>query len=295
MEFKNISLTEIAAFLGTGFHGPNVSIDGLTKIVSSRLLARSAITFCTNPDYMPLILGNPGIAAVIVGEPGAAGGGIPYLISRAPMEDFYKLHQHLWETRTFYRNPPSPATIGENCTIHPTAVIEDDVIIGDHVDIGPMCLIREGTRIGDFSSIDSHTVIGTDGFEIKNLVDRSRIVSHAGGVLIGTNVEIGVGCVVDKSLFEGHTRIDDDAKIDNHVQVAHDCRVGKGTIICSKVQLSGNVAIGTNCYLAPGAILRDQVEIADTVTLGMGAVVTRSIAQPGVYYGSPARLKKPLF
>ena len=140
-----------------------------------------------------------------------------------------------------------------------------------------MCLIREGTRIGDFSSIDSHTVIGTDGFEIKNLANRSRIVSHAGGVLIGTNVEIGVGCVVDKSLFEGYTCIHDDGKIDNHVQIAHDCRLGKRTMICSKVQLSGNVAIGADCYLPPGAILRDQLEITDNVTLGMGTGVTRSI------------------
>lgn len=296
MDFRSISLDEVSHFLGIGYHGQNVTLDGLTKIVSSRLLAKSAITFCNNPNYLPTILGHPGIGAIIVADPRSeernpAYAGIAYLISTDPAETFYRLHQHLWDARAFYRKPPVKTIIGEGCTIHPTAFVEEGVLIGNNVRIGAMCVIHENTIIASDSSIDSHTVIGSNGFEIKNLNGRAQVVSHAGGVCIAENVDIGVGCVVDRSLFEGHTTIGANSKIDNHVQIAHDCRIGENSIICAKSQISGNVVIGENCYIAPGAILRDQLEIAGAVILGMGSVVTRSIDISGTYFGSPAKLR----
>ncbi len=299
MDFRQISLREVADFLGIEFHGPNCPIDGLTKIVSNRLLAKSAITFCNNPAYLPTILGHTGIAAIIGGrEPSEEwpnlNAGIAHLVSPDPAGDFYRLHQHLWEARTFYRIPPEKPIIGEGCTIHPTALVEKNVVLGNNVKIGAMCLIHEGTIIGNDTSIDSHTVIGSNGFEIKTLNGRAQVVSHAGGVSIGDNVDIGVGCVVDRSLFEGHTTIGANSKIDNHVQIAHDCVVGEDSILCAKTQISGNVVIGNKCYIAPGAILRDQLQIAANVTLGMGSLVTRNIELSGTYFGSPAKLRPQL-
>jgi UDP-3-O-[3-hydroxymyristoyl] glucosamine N-acyltransferase len=205
------------------------------------------------------------------------------------MESFYRLHQYLYDRTDFYREYDFAKETGTNCSIHPSAVIEAGVRIGNNVSIGPFCMLRKGTTIGDDCVIDANVVIGGSGFEIKVVNQIPRSAPHVGGVKIGRNVEIGAGCVIDKAMFERATTIEENTKIDNLVQIGHNCSIGKDVLICAHVQLSGSVTIGDRCYLAPSVSIRDQLRIAPGVFVGIGAVVTKHLSEVGTYVGVPAR------
>jgi UDP-3-O-[3-hydroxymyristoyl] glucosamine N-acyltransferase len=300
MRTREIHVEEIGKILGLSYSGNNEKINGLVKLVHSDSEADSLITFCGNELILPEILSNQKIKAIITRDViyqtnRTIPANMSVIISDSPMESFYFLHQYLYEKTDFYNEYDFVREIGVNCSIHPSAIIEDGVKIGDNVKIGPFSFIGKGTEIGNDCIIDANTVIGSRGFEIKVINKVPRSVHHAGGVRIGNNVEIGVGCVIDKAMFGGSTIIGGNTKIDNLVQIAHNCTLGKDVLICANVQVSGSVTIGDRCYLAPSVSIRDQVNIVRDAFIGIGAVVTKHIPEPGTYIGIPARrIKKRL-
>lgn len=300
MRTREIQIEEISKILGLPYSGSNERITGLIKLVRSETKVDSLITFCASATILPEILSNPKVKALITTATIYRSNekilkGMPIIISDSPMESFYLLHQHLFEKTHFYNEHDFARQIGADCSIHPSSAIEDGVKIGNRVSIGPFSCIRKGTTISDDCTIDANTVIGGDGFEVKVINGIRRTIHHCGGVRLEQNVEIGSGCVIDKSMFDGATIIGENTKIDNLVQVAHNCTVGKDVLICAKVQLSGNVTIGDRCYLAPSVSVRDQVGIVRDAFIGMGAVVTKHLSEPGTYVGIPAkRITKPL-
>ena len=291
MRTREIHVEEISKILGLSYSGNNEKINGLVKLVHSDSEADSLITFCGNELILPEILLNQKIKAIIIRDViyqtnRTIPANMSVIISDSPMESFYFLHQYLYD---FVKE------IGVNCSIHPSAIIEDGVKIGDNVKIGPFSFIGKGTEIGNDCIIDANTVIGSGGFEIKVINKIPKSVHHAGGVRIGNNVEIGAGCVIDKAMFGGSTIIGGNTKIDNLVQIAHNCTLGKDVLICANAQVSGSVTIGDRCYLAPSVSIRDQVNIVRDAFIGIGAVVTKHILEPGTYIGIPARrIKKRL-
>lgn len=294
MRTREIQVEEISHILGLPYSGSNERITGLIKLVRFDAKADSLITFCGNADVLPDILSNPKIKALITTarickSNEAILKAVPTIISDSPMEAFYSLHQHLFEKTCFYSDYDFAREIGVGCSIHPFAVIEDGVRIGNKVRIGPFCCIKKGTRIGDDCTIDANTVIGGDGFEVKVINGLPTTIPHCGGVRIERNVEIGAGCVIDKAMFDGATTLGENTKVDNLVQVAHNCTIGRNVLICANVQLSGSVTIGDQCYLAPSVSIRDQVSVVGGAFIGIGAVVTKEISEPGTYVGIPAR------
>lgn len=297
MKTSYISISEISQILGLPYKGDNEKISGLIKLVRSDAEGDSLITFCGLKTILPEILANRKIKALIIKpaihrESNTIPTTMPVIYSDSPIEAFYQLHQYLYEKTDFYKEYDFPKIIGENCDIHPTAVLEDGVKIGANVSIGPLCCIRKGTTISDHCSIDANTVIGGEGFEIKKINEVYKTVPHCGGVRLESNVEIGASCVIDKSLFGGATVIGQNTKIDNLVQIGHNCMIGRDVLICSHVQISGSVTIGDRCYLAPSSTIRDQVSIISEAFIGMSAVVNKNITDPGTYIGIPAKLMK---
>jgi UDP-3-O-[3-hydroxymyristoyl] glucosamine N-acyltransferase len=297
---REIQVEEISGILGLPCSGRNERITGLIKLVRSETKADSLITFCGSAGMLPEILSNPKIKALITKSAIYRSNEtllktMPVIISESPLESFYLLHQYLFEKTQFYNEYDFARDIGAGCSIHPSSVIEDGVKIGNRVSVGPFCWIRKGTTIGDNCAIDANTVIGGEGFEVKRINGIPRTVPHCGGVRLESNVEIGSGCVIDKSMFDGATSIGENTKIDNLVQIAHNCTIGKDVLICANAQVSGSVTIGDQCYLAPSVNIRDQVSIVREAFIGMGAVVTKHISEPGTYVGIPAkRILKPV-
>ena len=204
------------------------------------------------------------------------------------------------------------ASVGARCqiselvSIHPFAAIGDDVVIGDHVSIGAgtavgdQCRIGSGTTlhpnvtlypesiIGERVILHSGAVIGADGFGYVFDGTRQVKVPQTGRVEIHDEVEIGANSCVDRATF-GATVIERGVKLDNHVHIAHNCRIGENTIIVGCVGISGSVTIGRNCLLAGQCGTVDHVTIGENSKVMARAVVTKDVPADSIVSGRYGR------
>jgi UDP-3-O-[3-hydroxymyristoyl] glucosamine N-acyltransferase len=189
------------------------------------------------------------------------------------------------------------AVIGEKCAIGdgtvigPNTVLMDGVTVGSGCELYPLVTIYDGTVIGNRVIIHSGTVIGADGFGFAPQKDGSYIkIPQMGTVEIGDDVEIGANTTIDRATM-GATVIEKGAKIDNLVQIAHNCRIGTDTVIASQAGISGSVKIGRNCLIGGQAGFAGHLEIADKTSVAAKAGISKSFLEPGqAIRGVPAQL-----
>lgn len=206
-----------------------------------------------------------------------------------PQLEFYKLSHKVDDEYTFHPNG-TIYHIGENCNIHPSAIIGEGVIIGNDVTIGPNTVIYAKTKIGDGTRIDANCTIGAEGMMWVWDNGKKVFLRQLGGVTIGTNCVIGSNCAIVRGSANELTIIEDG------VNMAPGTNIGHGTFIGTQTHLANNVSTGGSSYIAPygfigsGAIVSAGVRIeSEDVVLGAGSVITKSITESGVYVGSPAR------
>ena len=196
----------------------------------------------------------------------------------------------------------------ESSGVHPTALVAPSVQLGDDISIGPFCVIEaecdlaDGVRIEAGSVIKRKTVIGRNvaigsnctigsvgyGFEPDEL-GIPRRVPHIGRVVIGEAVEIGSNVVIARGTV-GSTEISANCKIDDHVFIAHNVKIGFRSQIVAGVEISGSVRIGDDCWIAPQASIRQKLTIGDRAVVGIGAVVVKDVPAGTTVVGNPARL-----
>lgn len=197
------------------------------------------------------------------------------------------------------------AKLGKDVSIQPHVVIEDGAVIGDRAVIGAGTYIghgctlgadchlhanvtlREYTVLGTRVILHNGVVLGADGFGYETVNGKHQKVPQVGIVEIGDDVEIGANTTVDRARF-GKTRIGRGTKIDNLVQIAHNCVVGEDCIICGQAGMAGSTILGNRVTLA------GQVGIAGHLTIGDGAIVmaqsglNKDVAPGAFMFGSPA-------
>lgn len=180
--------------------------------------------------------------------------------------------------------------IGANAILYPHTTILDGTVIGDSCVIYPNVTIYHDCRIGERVIIHSGAVIGADGFGFAPQKDGSfKKIPQTGIVIIESDVEIGANTCIDRATM-GETIIRKGAKLDNLVQVGHNCSVGMHTVIASQAGLSGSTKIGNSCMIGGQVGFVGHLEVADRVTLGGQAGVTKSLTKPGEFLrGSPAK------
>lgn len=163
--------------------------------------------------------------------------------------------------------------IGANCVIMPGVVISDNVEIGANCVIFANVVIYRDSKIGNNIKIHAGSVIGSDGFGYAHTKEGEHIkIEHNGNVVIEDNVEIGANCTIDRAVF-GETRIKRGSKIDNLVQIGHNCVVGEHSIIVSQVGLAGSTTTGRNVIMGGQAGTGGHIHIGDNVLVaGRGAV-----------------------
>src|SRR5438105_8865331 len=194
--------------------------------------------------------------------------------------------------------------LGERVSIQPNTVIEagakigDDSIIGagtyigHETIIGSACLIyprvtvRERTRIGSRVIIHSGAVIGANGFGFEMVDERHEKIQQLGIVQIDDDVEIGANTTIDRARF-GRTWIQRGAKIENLVQVAHNVVIGKNTIIAAQTGIAGSVRIGDNVLIGGQAGIIGHVEIGNNTAIGAQSGVSKNISG-GAWWMTPA-------
>ncbi len=181
------------------------------------------------------------------------------------------------------------AKIGKGTRIGAGTVVGEDVIIGENCEIGANVTIGQGCVIGNRVKLHPGVVIGADGFGFELADGRHYKIEQLGIVRIGDDVEIGASTTVDRARF-GITEIGEGTKIDNQVQIGHNCIIGKHCIIVAQTGISGSTRIGDYVTLAAQCGVAGHLSIADHVTCAARAGVISSIREPGgTYFGFPAR------
>lgn len=186
--------------------------------------------------------------------------------------------------------------IGKNCVIKKGSVIESGVFLGDNVIIGENSIIHSNVSIHDKCVvkdrviIGSSTVIGNDGFGFFEVNGKQMKIPQRGNVIIENDVEIGANVCIDRATL-GSTIIREGVKIDNLVQIAHNCDIGEYSIIVSQVGIAGSSKIGRHCVLAGQVGLSDHVVLGDKVILGgQSGVMSRvKVESNSIMLGSPAQ------
>ncbi|MFV0277852.1 MAG: UDP-3-O-(3-hydroxymyristoyl)glucosamine N-acyltransferase [Parahaliea sp.] len=188
----------------------------------------------------------------------------------------------------------SSASIGPNAVIEAGAWVGPAAIVGANVYVGagsrvgagtrihPNAVLHHGVMVGEGCTIHSQAVIGGDGFGFAPGPGGWEKIHQLGGVILGDRVEVGACSTIDRGAIED-TVVEDGAIIDNLVQIAHNCRIGKNTAIAGCSGLAGSTIIGANCTLAGGVGVVGHVEICDNVHVTGMTMVTKSITEPGSY------------
>jgi len=212
--------------------------------------------------------------------------GVGFCIVQKPREVFFRIHNYV-STINKTKNITS-TSIGKNCRISEQASIaNNNVIIGDNVVIEEFVVIREGSKIGDNTIIRAHSVIGGQGYEFKRVDEGILSVEHAGGVIIGKNVEVQYNTCIDKGVYEwDNTVIGDNCKIDNLVHIAHGVKIGNNTMIVANSGIGGRVEIGNDTWIGFGVTITNGVKVGDESRANIGAVVTKSIPSKGSVTGN---------
>jgi len=179
------------------------------------------------------------------------------------------------------------ASIGRRVTIYPGVYIGENCIIGEDTTIYPNCTIYHGTRIGDRCILHAGAVIGSDGFGYAQ--DRERFVKipQVGIVVIEDDCEIGANTTIDRATL-GETRIQRGTKIDNLVQIAHNCSIGENSAIVAQAGIAGSTTLGRNCMIGGQVGIVGHLHIGDRVKVAAQSGVAKDIPDDTAVLGAPA-------
>lgn len=211
-----------------------------------------------------------------------------------PRSSFGKVVQQFF-TKPIRPGIASTAVISPNAKIHESSsigeytVVSDGVVIGANVEIRNHVVISSNVMIGDRSLIKSHAVIGEEGFGIEKDQEGNNFhIPHIGSVRIGNDSEIGSFTTVCSGTITP-TEIGNFTMVDDHVHIAHNCKIGNNVIITACASVSGSVEIEDNAWLGPNSTILQGLTIGNKSTLGIGSVAVRSIPANEVRMGNPAR------
>lgn len=301
-------LDELADRLNAQLVGPpSLQISGVGSIEAA---TGSELTHLSNPSYRRKLSSCNAAAVLMRAEDGDFWSG-PALLVDNPYLAFAQV------TQLFVISEPLPMGI------HPLASVSESATLGQHVAIGPGVVVGDNSRIGDGVRLHANTVVAADcvledGVELKSGVvlyrdvhlGRNSIVhantvlgadgfgftpdnrghlqeiAQLGGLRVGCDVSIGASTTVDRGTLD-HTIIEDGVKIDNQVQIGHNCHIGAHSVICGCVGIVGSTRIGRHCVLAGGVGIGGSapITLCDGVTVSGMTHVSASISEPGVYSG----------
>ncbi|MFC0170177.1 UDP-3-O-(3-hydroxymyristoyl)glucosamine N-acyltransferase [Pseudoduganella danionis] len=178
----------------------------------------------------------------------------------------------------------SGAVIGENAVIDAGCYIGREAVIGAETHLFANVTFHAQCVIGQRGIIHSGAVIGTDGFGFANEGGVYIKIPQTGRVVIGDDVDIGANTTIDRGAL-ADTIIEDGVKLDNQIQIGHNCHIGAHTAMAGCVGVAGSAKIGKYCTFGGAAMVLGHLTIVDKVHVGSGSMVSRSILEPGQYTG----------
>jgi UDP-3-O-[3-hydroxymyristoyl] glucosamine N-acyltransferase len=178
----------------------------------------------------------------------------------------------------------SGASVGRRCWIGAGAHVGAAACIGDDTRLHPGARVLAGCVVGARGLVHSGAVIGSDGFGFAPLDGRWIKIPQTGRVVVGDDVEIGANTTIDRGAM-GDTVIEDGVKLDNLIQVGHNCRIGAHSVLAGCVGIAGSASIGRGCQIGGAAMIAGHLSIADGTLIGPGTLVSRTIGAAGHYTG----------
>ncbi|MDP9881372.1 UDP-3-O-[3-hydroxymyristoyl] glucosamine N-acyltransferase [Variovorax boronicumulans] len=276
-----LATSALAEALGLAWRGRDVAI---TQVKPLSAAEGGALCFAKVAPVEAL-----GVAGVLIAPVGTQPGAGAIVEAKNPRLEFARA-LHFMSASPGFAEAFLPAIIASDAVVSSTAVIGRDVRIGSRTVIGNHVVIADGVTIGDDCHVKSHAVIGESGFGFEP--DEEGIplrMLHLGDVVIGDRVEIGNFNTVCRATL-GSTIVESDSKFDDHVHVAHNCRIRRGAILTACAEISGGVDVGEFAWIGPNASVIQKVTIGKRALVGIGAVVTKSVPDGFVVAGNPARV-----
>lgn len=186
------------------------------------------------------------------------------------------------------------AVIGDGTQVYPHVVIGDGVKIGQQCLLYPNVTIYQGCKLGNGVTIHAGSVIGADGFGFAPNVEGYEKIPQIGIVVIEDNVEIGANTCIDRSTM-GQTVIHRGVKLDNLIQVAHNCEIGENTVMSAQVGVAGSTKVGSWCMFGGQVGLAGHITVGDHVNLGAQSGVPSSLKANQTLIGTPPMEPTPYF
>jgi UDP-3-O-[3-hydroxymyristoyl] glucosamine N-acyltransferase len=297
------TLREIVARLGGEAVG-EVSAP-LTGVATLDSAGPSHLTFLANPKYRSRAAATRA-GAIILSPRDRDAASSPRIISDNPYAYYAKA------VALFHPEPPASPGVHPSAHIDGTAIVDMGAEVGPFVSIGAGSHVGAGVRIGAGCAIGagvtlgertrlhpgvtvydgctlgarcivhSGAVIGADGFGMAREGERWVKIPQVGGVRVGDDVEIGANTTIDRGALDD-TVIEEGVKLDNLIQIAHNCVIGAHTVIAGCTGISGSTKVGRNCMIGGGVGIVGHVEICDNVVISGFSLVAKSIVKPGTY------------
>ncbi len=180
------------------------------------------------------------------------------------------------------------ATVGPGARIYSFAYVGEACAVEERATILPHAVLVKNVTVGPRSIVHSGAVLGADGFGFVWDGTRQHKIPQVGGVEIGADTEIGANTTIDRATA-GRTRIGDDVKLDNLIQIGHNTRIGAHTVMASQVGVAGSATIGERCTFAGQSGVADHTTVGNDIQVGGQSGVSKSILEAGPYWGFPAR------
>ena len=279
--------------------------------------ADTQITFLANSKYRAA-LANTGAGAVIVGVNDRDVTSKPRIVANNPYAYFARAAQLFQASNVVAGGVHSSAVVYSGAFIATNASVAEFVSIGANARIGERVQIGAGTVIGDNVSIGadsiiaahvtiyahcqigqraimhSGVVIGADGFGFASDFSGSEgcwvKIPQTGRVIIGDDCEIGANSTIDRGAIDD-TIIGNDVKLDNQVQVGHNCIIGDHTVIAGCVGIAGSTTIGKRVMVGGAAGFTGHLSVCDGAIISAMTLVTKSITEPGMVTGVMPQMK----
>ena len=282
-----LTLAQIASRLGGRVVGDPAIL--IRQVGSLERAGPGQVAFLSDPRYRSRLAATKASAVLLAAESEALSA-LPRIVCDNPYAYFARLSQLF--------NPRVTQATG----VHPSAVVSQTAKLGARVSIGPGCAVGEGVTIGEDSCLypgvvvypgcrigarailHAGVVIGADGFGIANDDGKWLKIPQIGAVLIGDDVEIGANTTIDRGALDD-TIIEDGVKLDNQIQIGHNCRVGAHTAMAGCVAVAGSADIGSHCTIGAGALVLGHLSVCDHAEISADTVISRSITKPGTYTG----------
>ena len=263
----------------------------ITRLAPLESAQPSELSFLVNPRLTQVLAGSQA-GCVIVGAAMAEA-------ARARGDCIVADNPHLYfarVTQMWKRLHGGAARRG----VHPSAVVEEGAFVHPTASVGALCFVGRGARIGEDTLvkervtigedcvigarcvIQSGAVIGGDGFGFAPHEGAWEKIEQLGAVRIGDDVEIGANTCIDRGALDD-TVIEDGVKLDNLIQIGHNCHIGQHTAMAGCVGVAGSARIGAYCTVGGAGMIAGHLTIADHVHVSAASFVTRSILKPGHY------------